>query len=164
MSVIYRARAEGGELCVFGKTIIHSVSWCPNTSLSVLAVAFDNKVVLLNTGLGEKDVVEQTDELLSEAPDDSSYLPPERVKAAVTWESAKANPISGLPKEALISLTFFKPVKQITWHGKGDYFATVIPEGLNRSVLIHQLSKWRSQLPFGKAKGLVQYVLFHPVR
>jgi len=149
---------------VFGKTIIHSVSWCPNTSLSVLAVAFDNKVVLLNTGLGEKDVVEQTDELLSEAPDDSSYLPPERVKAAVTWESAKANPISGLPKEALISLTFFKPVKQITWHGKGDYFATVIPEGLNRSVLIHQLSKWRSQLPFGKAKGLVQYVLFHPVR
>ena len=105
-----------------------------------------------------------TDELLSEAPDDSSYLPPERVKAAVTWESPKANPISGLPKEALISLTFFKPVKQITWHGKGDYFATVIPEGLNRSVLIHQLSKWRSQLPFGKAKGLVQYVLFHPVR
>ena len=80
------------------------------------------------------------------------------------WESAKANPISGLPKEALIYLTFFKPVKQVTWHGKGDYFATTLPEGLNRSVLIHQLSKRRSQVPLNKTKGLVQCVAFHPVR
>jgi ribosome biogenesis protein ERB1 len=29
---------------VFGKTIITSVAWCPNTSLSLLAVAFENKV------------------------------------------------------------------------------------------------------------------------
>ena len=118
----------------------------------------------MNTGLGDKLIVEQTDELLSEAPDVADYVPPERIRAAVQWESAKANPISGLPKEALIALTFFKPVKQVTWHGKGDYFATVLPEGLNRSVLIHQLSKWRSQVPFSKAKGLVQTVLFHPVR
>ena len=92
------------------------------------------------------------------------FIPFSQKKAAVTWESAKANPISGLPKEALICLTLFKPVKQVTWHGKGDYFATVLPEGLNRSVLIHQLSKWRSQVPFSKAKGLVQCALFHPVR
>lgn len=148
----------------FGKTIIQSVAWCPNIALSVLAVAFDNKVVLLNTGLGDKFVIEQTDELLSEAPDDGNYVAPERVKVAVQWESAKANPLNGLPKEALIVLNTFKPVKQVTWHGKGDYFATVLPEGLNRSVLIHQLSKWRSQVPFSKSKGLVQCVLFHPVR
>ena len=29
---------------VFGKTIIQSVAWCPNNSLSLLAVAFENKV------------------------------------------------------------------------------------------------------------------------
>ena len=66
--------------------------------------------------------------------------------------------------EALVVLKFFKPVKQVEWHVKGDYFATVHPEGANRSVLIHQLSKRRSQIPFSKAKGLVQTVLFHPVR
>lgn len=109
-------------------------------------------------------MVEQTDELLSESPDAGDYVAPERVKVAVQWESAKANPISGLPKEALIYLTFFKPVKQVTWHGKGDYFATTLPEGLNRSVLIHQLSKRRSQVPLNKTKGLVQCVAFHPVR
>ena len=78
---------------IFGKTIIQSVAWCPNNSLSVLAVAFENKVVLLNTGMGDKLTVEQTDELLSEAPDDGNYVPPDRIKAAVQWESSKANPI-----------------------------------------------------------------------
>lgn len=58
----------------------------------------------------------------------------------------------------------FKVIRQVTWHGKGDYFATVMPEGANRSALIHQLSKRRSQIPFSKSKGLVQYVLFHPIK
>jgi len=39
-----------------------------------------------------------------------------------------------------------------------------MPEGQNRSVIIHQLSKRRSQVPFSKSKGLVQCVLFHPIR
>jgi hypothetical protein len=47
---------------------------------------------------------------------------------------------------------------------QGDYFAAVLPEGANRSVVIHQLSKWRSQIPFSKAKGQVQCLLFHPIR
>ena len=33
---------------VFGKTIIQSVAWCPNSSLSLLAVAFENKVCIYN--------------------------------------------------------------------------------------------------------------------
>lgn len=63
-----------------------------------------------------------------------------------------------------VKLLHFKPVTQVTWHGRGDYFASVMPEGLNRSVLINQLSRRRSQLPFTKSKGLVQCVLFHPIR
>jgi len=39
-----------------------------------------------------------------------------------------------------------------------------MPDGVNRSVLIHQMSTRRSQLPFAKSKGLVQSVLFHPIR
>lgn len=52
----------------------------------------------------------------------------------------------------------------MSWHGRGDYCATVMPDGANRSVLIHQMSIRRSQLPFAKSKGLVQSVLFHPIR
>ena len=52
----------------------------------------------------------------------------------------------------------------MTWHVKGDYFASTMPKGNTKSVLIHQLSKQRSQNPFTKSKGLVQCVQFHPIR
>lgn len=37
-------------------------------------------------------------------------------------------------------------------------------DGGNRSVVIHQVSTRHSQIPFAKPKGLVQCILFHPVR
>ena len=71
----------------------------------------------------------------------------------------------------------------MAWHRKGDYIASVCPEGENESlivleecfikkgdlaqnssVVIHQLSKGASQCPFTKSKGLVQRVLFHPTK
>jgi len=55
-----------------------------------------------------------------------------------------------------------KAVKQVTWHRKGDYFATVAPDANNSAVLIHQLTKHQTQQPFKKNKGAVQRVMFHP--
>ncbi|WWC69225.1 ribosome biogenesis protein ERB1 [Kwoniella pini CBS 10737] len=54
--------------------------------------------------------------------------------------------------------------KQISWHRKGDYFATVASDASNKSVLIHQLSKHATQSPFKKLPGQVQKVLFHPLK
>ena len=162
----------------FGRgVVVRSVAWCPNSALSLLAVAVEDRVILLNASVGDKLIVEQTTDLIlgDGIPDtiDQDYVPPERVKNAVSWEtpdvarpSANANqpiPIS-IPTEALAVIKVFKPVKQVVWHAKGDYFATVCPDGANRSVLIHQLSKRRSQIPFNKSKGLVQCILFHPIR
>ena len=140
--------------------VVRSVSWCPNTALSLVAVAVDTKLFLINTGLGDKLVNARTEELLTEEPDNTGYVAPVRVGGAVKWGGAEA----GSPPGTLVTINHFKPVKQVTWHARGDYFATVMPEGANRSVLIHQLSKWRSQVPFSKAKGQVQCVLFHPIR
>jgi len=140
--------------------VVKCVAWCPNNALSLLAVAVETKVFLLNTGLGDKLINSRTDELLSEEPDNSGYVPPSRVSQAVKW----SGPEEKSPPGTLVVVDHFKPVKQVTWHAKGDYFASVMPEGANRSVIINQLSKWRSQVPFSKAKGQVQCVLFHPVR
>lgn len=57
-----------------------------------------------------------------------------------------------------------QPLKQVTWHGKGDYFATVMSDNSHLQVLIHQASKRWSQAPFRQSKGQVQRVLFHPLR
>ncbi|XP_049962677.1 ribosome biogenesis protein BOP1 homolog [Schistocerca serialis cubense] len=140
--------------------IVRSVSWCPNQSLSLIAIAADKKVLLVNPGVGDHMIVNKTDNLLQDPPE-QDILIPERIKSAVQWEKPSE---SDWKNGIRIILNHFKEVRQVTWHGRGDYFATVMPEGLNRSVLIHQLSKWRSQVPFSKSKGLVQCVLFHPIR
>lgn len=68
------------------------------------------------------------------------------------------------PTSSLLSLSL-KAVRQVTWHGKGDYLACVMPDNSsNLQVVIHQVSKRRTQNPFRKSKGLVQCVSFHPVR
>lgn len=53
---------------------------------------------------------------------------------------------------------------QVTWHGRGDYLAVVLATPGHTQVLIHQLSRRRSQSPFRRSHGQVQRVAFHPTR
>lgn len=102
----------------------------------------------------------KTDDILAEAPK-TELLENERITAAVQWDA----PDTEEQEQGIrIIVNHFKEVKQVSWHGRGDYFAVVMPDGSNRSVLIHQLSKRRSQIPFSKSKGLIQCVLFHPIK
>ncbi|KYM98037.1 PREDICTED: ribosome biogenesis protein BOP1 homolog [Cyphomyrmex costatus] len=140
--------------------IIRSVVWRPNQAMSLIAVAADKKVLLINPGVGDDHITSKTDQLLEIIPQ-SEIIVSDRVQSAVQWEQAEGDHWNNGVR---IILNHFKTVKQVTWHGKGDYFATVMPDGQNRSVLINQLSKRRSQLPFNKSKGLIQCVLFHPIK
>lgn len=55
--------------------------------------------------------------------------------------------------------------KQVTWHRRGDYLASVAPEATGgTSVLLHQISKHSTQAPFRRLKGQVQKVIFHPTK
>ncbi|XP_055530537.1 ribosome biogenesis protein BOP1 homolog [Wyeomyia smithii] len=140
--------------------VVRSVAWCPNSKISLIAVASGKRLLLINPKVGDSLIVKKTDDLLVEAPK-SEVVDNERIATAVQWvEVSEDDRKAGVR----IVIDHFKEVKQVTWHGRGDYFATVMPEAANRSVLIHQLSKRRSQLPFSKSKGLIQCVLFHPVK
>ena len=60
-------------------------------------------------------------------------------------------------------VTMSSKVTSCRWHHKGDYFVTVSPSSGASSVLIHQLSKVRTQQPFSKkSSGNVQACCFHP--
>ncbi|XP_022342098.2 ribosome biogenesis protein bop1-A-like [Crassostrea virginica] len=140
---------------------IRSVAWNPHPDVSLVAVAMGQTVFLLNPGLGDKMLTSNTDNVLN------SFTPTEEEntgrKSYVDWTSvdpADKNYENGFR----LHLQHPKEVSQVTWHGRGDYFASVMPRGDSMSVLIHQLSRRRSQNPFSKSKGLVQCVLFHPVR
>ncbi|KAK2512476.1 Bop1 [Columba guinea] len=97
-----------------------------------------------------------TDQLLE------SYVAPEEERVQpVQWVTATAEQHG---KGVRLLVQHSKAVKQVTWHGKGDYFASVVSDNSNMQVLIHQTCKRWSQNPFRKSKGLVQCVLFHPIR
>lgn len=144
--------------------IVRCVQWCPNTALSLVAVASGNRLLLLNPHVGDFLICSKTDTVLKEASEiisiDAMEIP-ERVRSSVKWEEPSDEEYNNGIR---VCLKHFKEITQVTWHCKGDYFATVMPDGQNRSVLISQLSKRRSQLPFSKSKGLIQSVLFHPLR
>uniref|UniRef100_A0A182WLI9 Ribosome biogenesis protein BOP1 homolog n=1 Tax=Anopheles minimus TaxID=112268 RepID=A0A182WLI9_9DIPT len=140
--------------------IVRSVAWCPNSKISLVAVASGKRVLLINPKVGDYMLVKKTDDLLAEAPR-TDTVDNERIETAIQWgEVTEEESKLGVR----IVITHFREVRQVTWHGRGDYFATVMPDAAYRSVMIHQLSKRRSQLPFSKSKGLVQCVLFHPVK
>uniref|UniRef100_UPI001EAEB52E ribosome biogenesis protein bop1-like n=1 Tax=Oncorhynchus gorbuscha TaxID=8017 RepID=UPI001EAEB52E len=108
----------------------------------------ERTVLLLNPSLGDRLVVSSTDQLIT------AYEPPEEDKEqAVTWALSE-----GLEhnKGHRLTLTHPKAVKQVVWHGKGDYLSSIMPDNSsNLQVLIHQVSKRRTQSPFRKNKGLV---------
>ncbi|KAL1501047.1 hypothetical protein ABEB36_006449 [Hypothenemus hampei] len=145
---------------VITESVVRCVEWCPNGALSLVLVACGNQVLLINPGVGDFVVRNRTDEVLKEVPH-NDVIVTERVKSTVQWYEPEPNMYE---KGVRIQLNHFKMVSQVTWHGKGDYFGSVMPEGQSRSVLISQISKRKSQLPFTKSKGLVQRILFHPTK
>lgn len=56
------------------------------------------------------------------------------------------------------------PLRVLTWHHQGDYFATVAPSALTSAVLVHQRSKKSTQALFKRNKGKIASVAFHPSR
>lgn len=144
------------------KGVVRSVAWCPNPKISLIAVASDKRCLLINPHVGDiKLIAKKTDDILAEAPV-SEDIENERIKTAAQW-------ITEIDPEehkdgVRIVINHFQEIAQVTWHGKGDYFSTVMPNGLSRSVLVHQLSKRRSQTSFSKSHGIVQCVLFHPIK
>ncbi|XP_036779019.2 ribosome biogenesis protein BOP1 isoform X2 [Manis pentadactyla] len=136
--------------------VVKSVAWNPNPTTCLVAVAVEDTVLLLNPGLGDRLVVGSTDQLLGAfAPPEEPALQPARWREASEPERQR-----GLR----LYICHDKPVTQATWHGRGDYMAVVLATSGHTQVLIHQLSRRRSQSPFRRSHGQVQRVAFHPVR
>jgi ribosome biogenesis protein ERB1 len=78
-------------------------------------------------------------------------------------------PKSGSAKEKSGILFYLKwkdgVLDNVTWHSKGDYFATLTKNSLGKSqVYVHSLSRLIHQTPFSKIKGTINAVSFHPIK
>ncbi|XP_048473149.1 ribosome biogenesis protein bop1 isoform X2 [Rhincodon typus] len=136
--------------------VVRSIAWNPNPVQCLVALTVEQSVIIVNPCLGDKLLYNATDQIIA-----SFEKPEEEPAQPVEWTAADGD---AFDKGYRLIIKHNKLVKQVTWHGKGDYLATVVPDNGNAQVLIHQLSKRQSQNPFRKNKGMVQCVLFHPIR
>ncbi|KAJ2783457.1 Ribosome biogenesis protein erb1 [Coemansia interrupta] len=142
---------------------VHAVAWCPSADVCVFAAAVGSRVVVVVPGElcdGQKRTV--SEDLVragfstAAAEDDASddALP-------VSWDvPPTAEQATGMH----VSISMHKTVKTVAWHRRGDYLATLTADEGGGAVLIHQLSKHKSQRPFRTLKGAVQSIKFHPTR
>ncbi|KAM9384013.1 ribosome biogenesis protein bop1 [Pholidichthys leucotaenia] len=138
---------------------VKSVAWNPNPSLSLVAVALDSVVLILAPSLADKQVTLASEQLLSGTQEEE---PPSEGSGSAVWTEAEGDELNQWIR---LKIQHLKAVHQVTWHAKGDYLASVMPDNTsNLQVLIHQVSRRRSQNPFSRNKGLVQCVSFHPIR
>ncbi|GAB1597418.1 ribosome biogenesis protein bop1-B-like [Argonauta hians] len=144
---------------------VKSIAWNPNPSLCLLVAVVNMSVIIVNPGVADKLVVSGTDELLK------SFVPTESMGEEEENETKKGNPVTwesfkGKNYDIGLRLKIVHPqeVNYVSWHAKGDYFTSVMPAAHSMAVIIHQLTKRRSQYPFSKSKGIIQRVLFHPIK
>ncbi|KAI6047379.1 NUC169 domain-containing protein [Pisolithus marmoratus] len=132
---------------------IGAIEWCPRTDVSYFVAGVEDKLhFIVPPNLPSAVLLSTQNALTSAVPPPSTspikWASNSRAEDGVTL-TITLPAVSGLPK-------------QITWHRKGDYLASV--SSSESQVWIHQVSRRHSQAPFKKIKGTIQLVLFHPIK
>lgn len=139
---------------------VGAVEWCPRMDVSFFVVGTEERLHFFVPPNLPPAILSATRALLNPA-----NLPPvAETPSHVKWVNSPSAPTL---ETSLLSLDLPPSsglAKDIAWHRKGDYFATVSSGGGQGAVWIHQLSRRHSQAPFKKIKGSVQMVLFHPLK
>lgn len=140
---------------------VNAVRWRPGTGAMILAAACGESVFLMVPPYADPETDSASRQLLDAgwgyAANGSSNGIAKREPAA-QW----SRPENQHGETVLLKIGLRKVVKVISWHRRGEYFATVSPQGQTSAVAIHTLSKHLTQLPFRKLKGLAQFAQFHP--
>lgn len=156
------------------KETVHMVAWCPNSDVCVFAAAAGSRlVVVIPSDLCDEQKRLVSEELVRGGFNTSSFAAvatdgkkedeedEEDISLPVSWDM----PTSSEQKTGIhVSVSMHKTVKSVAWHRRGDYMATLTAEEGGSSVLIHQMTKHKSQRPFRKLKGAVQSIKFHPTK
>ncbi|GAC94603.1 hypothetical protein PHSY_002176 [Pseudozyma hubeiensis SY62] len=171
------------------RSAVHSIAWCPTKNYSLFAAAVHGRVAIIAPPQTQNYAKTSANAISSKSASSASGSTATSTASFLYATSAAAtsmpskpdarSPVawtrpseperrSGVAMHLNITSSSANNLKTVVWHSKGDYFATVCPDSAAGSagLLIHQLSKHRSQSPFRKAsKGSsVQKLVFHPTK
>ena len=136
------------NLIKFESSVKH-VQWCSDRNKCLCLVVTNNMVYIINPLVGSKMVYTDTNKLFLQTEKKNDNLPstsldPSLVSWEIIYNTDEFQEYWNKGIRAIIKHKF--EVKQVAWHYKGDYFAALMPSGANKSVVIHQLSKQKSQV------------------
>ncbi|MCJ1384395.1 Ribosome biogenesis protein erb1 [Xylographa soralifera] len=143
---------------------VNVVRWRPGNDAFILSAAGGENLYLIVPPITDPETEANSREVVDAgwgyAANGSTNGAPKKEPAA-HW----ARPGSRQEDEGvLVKIILRNTIKVISWHRRGEYFATVSPQGQTSAVAIHTLSKHFTQLPFRKLKGLAQTAQFHPLK
>ncbi|KAL0949577.1 hypothetical protein HGRIS_009626 [Hohenbuehelia grisea] len=136
---------------------IGAVEWCPRVDVCYFVVGIEEKLHFIIPPNLPAAVVTATRAALAPA----ILPPPPATPSSVKWTSISTDAWRDSPILTLALPPSSGLVKQIAWHRRGDYLASVSSGG---GVWMHQITKRHSQEPFKRVRGAVQLVLFHPTK
>ena len=115
------------------------------------AAAVGHRMLLL-LPLAAGAAAERAREVLAAATPDSSSATPADDTSGVPWARPDA-PVrdAGAPWE----VSHVRSASSVCWHHKGDYLASVAPEGASRAVLLHQAPARPRRTPAAHPRGPV---------
>ena len=141
---------------------INVVRWRPGTDTLILSAATGEDVYLIAPSISDPESNTKAREIVDAGWGYSANITGTSITKKDT-SAAWSRPSTRLEEAGVLArLSIPKTVKVISWHRRGEYFATVSPTGQSSAVAIHTLSKHLTQFPFRRLKGLAQTAQFHP--
>lgn len=139
----------------------YCTEWSSDVKGGILGLCNENSLLLMNLDCIPQSCYQNNQISLEEAA--ASHK--ENKNQPLEWVFLSAESKTEQYKQGVrIEIKFNSPVKFVSFHEKGDYFATVCPNAAQQNdiVFVHSLSKGSSQRPFNKTKPGIQKVCFHP--
>ena len=139
---------------------VNAVCWRPSRDTAILSVAAGEDLFLIIPPIVNPEVEAASREVIDAGWGYATNgTNTNKKEPAAVW----SRPGSQQEDDGvLVKIAMRKTIKVISWHRRGEYFATVSPQGQTSAVAIHTLSKHLTQLPFRKLRGLAQFAQFHP--
>ncbi|KAL4703128.1 hypothetical protein ACJJTC_000187 [Scirpophaga incertulas] len=139
--------------------------WC------LAGAAAGRRLVLLNPGsdVGAHRVAARTDRLLATPPahhDVASQYPYPYPSTSLSNITLRWEPVAAAQwaRGVRLVVRHCSDIVHMSWHARGDYLCTVTRAQGAAALVVHQLSRRRSQLPLRRSPGLLQAATFHPTR
>ncbi|CAK7262782.1 Ribosome bioproteinsis protein erb1 [Sporothrix epigloea] len=149
---------------------IRSLEWRPAKGAFVLAAAAgEDLYMIVPTVVVDPELEQASREVVDAGFGYAATKGKQEPQLSATGEPVKPAAKWLRPEDArlvsagvLLQIRVRAPIESVSWHRRGEHFATVSPSGGRSAVAVHTLSRHLTQVPFRRMPNIPQVARFHP--